>query len=40
MKVTGLVRSGASKDEEMILFMKVFELGYPFLWKGRKSLAC
>ena len=21
-------------------FMKVFELGYPFLWKGRKSLAC
>ena len=20
--------------------MKVFELGYPFLWKGRKSLAC
>ena len=22
------------------IFMKVFELGYPFLWKGRKSLAC
>ena len=21
-------------------FMKVFGLGYPFLWKGRKSLAC
>ena len=21
-------------------FMKIFELGYPFLWKGRKSLAC
>ena len=24
----------------LVVFMKVFELGYPFLWKGRKSLAC
>ena len=28
------------EDEEAIVFMKSFELGYPFLWKGRKSSAC
>ena len=34
------VADPAEYQDRVSYFMKSFELGYPFLWKGRKSSVC